>query len=84
MNNVVRTGHLGRHRISRNHRLLNISHRDNDHDLRPFIVSCLIDLGRPRRDNRRLVADDPMTMEAQYPYHGRMVDRPGMRSCYKA
>ena len=84
MNNVVRTDHPGRHRIGRNHRLLDIDHRDNDHSLRPFAVGSLIDISHPRHNNLLLIVDDPMTVDARYPYYGRMDDRPGVSSYYKA
>ena len=84
MNNVVCTGHLGRHRTDRNHRLLDICHRDIDHDHRPIAFGCSIDIGLHQGDNHCLVAEDPMTMDARYPYYGRIDARPGVSGCYEA
>ena len=89
LNNVVHTGHPsrhhpGRHHTGRNHRLLDIGHRDIDHGLRQIAVGCLIGIGRPRGNNHCLVADDPMTMDACYPYYGRIDDRPGVARLWDA
>ena len=84
LNTVVRTGHLDRHHPLRNHRLLDIGRRDIYHGLRPIVVGCMNGNGHPRGDNRHLVADDPITMDARYPYYGRMENCRGVSGCYKA
>ena len=84
VNTVVRTGHLGYHHTSRNHHLLDIGRRNIYQGLCPIAADCHISNGHPRDDNRRLVVNGLMTVDARHPYYGRMDDHRGMSGCYEA
>ena len=68
VNNAVRTGHPGRLRTGRNHHWLDSGHHDIDHGHCPITFGCWLGISRHRGSNRRLIVDDPMTVDARYPY----------------
>ena len=75
VNNATRTG--------RNHHFLDIGHCDIDHGHRPITLGCWLGIVRHLGDNRCLVADDPMTVNARYFYYGRIDARPCVSSSYE-
>ena len=84
MNNAVHSGHPSRHRIGHNHRWLDSDHHDIDHGHRPIAFGCRLDVSRHRGGNRRPIVDDPMIMDARYPYYDRICARPSVSSCSEA
>ena len=84
VNNTVRTSHPCRRCTGRNHCLLDSGYRDIDHDHRSIVFGCLFGIGHDRGGNRGLSADDWMTVDARYPYYGRINARPIVSSCFEA
>ena len=83
MSTVVRTSRLGHPRTGRSNCLLDIGHCNICSGLRPSNVGFLIGNGHPGDGNHRLVAADPMTLDARHPYYCRMDDLRGMSGRYR-
>ena len=76
VNTVVRTGC--------SHPLLNIGHREICNGLLPSDIGFLIGNNHPRDGNHHHVAADPMIVDAQRPYFGKMDDHRGVGGRYGA